>query len=411
MELILRASLVQLKNLFRLRDDVKDLLEEVSDVEIDLSTLLALSLEFFLQFLQSNEVDLSKILDHYEEASGLGLNPIKISFGDASGEEDEERIAVNQKRLSEVRNHLKDHFGGLRDVSEFCILNFTFRFLLSKRGDILSYFTSSSHKTEDNVPCEICGDLGLRPKEFCDALVCGKCTSFFIETYEKRKELKCLKFGNCRLNEGRILDISCSPCRMNRCTALGLVDKYDPCPNKESNCTLCEALGTHKKFQGVPSVCFQCKNILREATKIPDIRCTSLSADVFDLTCEHCLIQRFKHLKDESMDEDETSLSKRRCLGCDVALSTNNYTPELDLRWNGCLCKVCETFVLMSMTTAARKYYSCPSGELGDLCDIVPDTENSWTQKCNYCWLRILEIGGVIELWGINENPVSLMRH
>ncbi|XP_040571161.1 uncharacterized protein [Lepeophtheirus salmonis] len=443
MDLVVDASVIQLKYLFRLRDDVKSLLEEVSAHEMDFSSLLAVSLEFFIQHLDSNAVSISSMkLDE-----DLCLYPIlstdkdyqdkicSIQISLDSSETVDDKLN-NTQGLSLVNDALQKLYATHHiEVNNYFVLLCTFKFILSKRMEIIDYFTLDNLGSEEEsfndelenekrlerhgAVCEICGDMDLDPKSFCEVLACGKCITFFIAHLDKRLELTCSKLGNCRIND-KILDISCKKCRMKRCIALSMIEHYDFKYRRivqmmDSACDACDTVGITRVVKGV-SLCSDCESFLKSCLKNKDFDGESVTQDVsdegtnYDKEDKSVLLKRFKALGILLSAEERKEEDLKRCIGCDACIENNNLIKN-ELKWNGSLCKTCETFMFMSMTTSARHYYTCSSGELGRLCEILPNSDNSWSQKCNYCWFRILEMGGVVELWKNNGSIESLMSN
>jgi hypothetical protein len=67
-------------------------------------------------------------------------------------------------------------------------------------------------------------------------------------------------------------------------------------------------------------------------------------------------------------------------------------------------CEVCRTFLGATMTGGAANAgrYCCPEGERGRLCSL----EVGSLARCQFCWLRRMEIEGMVDRWIIcGGNP------
>jgi len=64
------------------------------------------------------------------------------------------------------------------------------------------------------------------------------------------------------------------------------------------------------------------------------------------------------------------------------------------------VCIECRAFLKVSLNYDNYILYSCPSGEIEQLCPVASD------MKCPYCWFLRMEVEGVIERWQIcNGDP------
>ncbi|XP_059092926.1 uncharacterized protein LOC131888157 [Tigriopus californicus] len=442
-EFHVQATKAQFDTLFRVKDEVHAVLEELLNNELDEDMVFGIALQFLSSFWNSptGRLEAAKCKLHPEDTPKISkafLDPNVLEYIFPIEIVLKTREEVKAQILTDIENlqaHLADKYSPFNfEVDTFVVLMEAFRFMMSHRMQLGRHFLRKNDRNYDDddeeeeeeevkqswinvVPCDVCQDDSY--SQYCGSHVCAKCKKFFKEIMRSRESLslRCYKNQRC-LDNFDCVDIKCGKCRFQVCESLGMVSEYYFTEIQITNVINCASCSRESDslvdIFGV-SVCQTCRDFFYQSLEnfsflhydCPKERNCTLTRDSNAPPCATCLFDKIKalgmvdlyfwktqHDLDESVDDyepvhDVVYRDESKCCVCNGKASPSYW---LGLK----CCEVCKGFVAASMTNRASDAYCCRKGERGFLC---PTLESGKT--CSYCWLRRLEIEGIIDRWNI----------
>ena len=356
--------------------------------------------------------------------------PIEIKFAC-----DGERKTVIERNLNQIVTFISGKYSKREfAVDAYLVLLETYSFLLGMRKQLLEHFgvTKATPSGEEGPswPCDVCGDDCYA--EYCGSNVCGKCRHFFVAMMRSRRTvatLKCSYYksdGAYRDNYGERelctddfgqVDVACDACRFWKIWRIGMVDEYYETETQHpsaASCEICQKRSLELEYLLGTYACCECldsfKNgMVDRAFTAYECVCSATVAPLKGEKCGKCFFDRLKqlgflelyHLKAQdslhgasdpkcSVNLDIIFRNPEQCCTCD------NRAVDDDLFLGARVCQVCRSFLELSIKEEIFASYCCPAGEAGRLCSLDATTE---IERCTYCWLRRLEIEGLVDRW------------
>lgn len=451
----LQATWVQLRSLFCLQDDVKSLLEDCLNAPLDQQTTLATATEFLCKYIsfKNGHKFIHKHRLHTDsfpkptKATGdfhcaKEMLPIEIKFVCDGG-----RKAAIEGNLAQIVTFLSEKYSKREfAVDAYLVLTETYSFLLGMRSHLLDHFGVTKARPNQkrgeegpSWPCDVCGDDCYA--EYCGSNVCGKCRHFFVAMMRSRRTVATLKcsyykndgLGGVRVEERELctndfgqVDVACDACRFWKCFKVGMVDEYYATETQRpsaSSCAICRHRSLDVEFLLGTYVCGDCLESFKNgivARKYTGYECACLATDARREPdkCGKCFFDRLKqfgflelyYLKAQdgfqgasdpespskcSVNLDIVFRNPEQCCACDNrAIDGGGVGDGLFLGARA--CQVCRAFLVLSIGEEIYASYCCPAGELGRLCSLDATSE---MERCKFCWLRRLEIEGLVDRW------------
>lgn len=364
--------------------------------------------------------------------------PIEIKFV-CEGE----RKAAIERNLAQIVTFISEKYSKREfAVDAYLILTETYSFLLGMRRQLLDHFgvTKAMPRQDEgrelpSWPCDVCGDDCYA--EYCGSNVCGKCRHFFVAMMRSRRTvatLKCSYYKKDGVDSNKVeerelctndfgqVDVACDACRFWKCMKIGMVDEYYDTETHHpsaTSCEICQNRSLDLEFLLGTYVCGDCLESFKNGMvgrTYTGYECVCLATDAHREPdkCGKCFFDRLEqfgflklyYLKAQdgfkgasepkcSLNLDIIFRNPDQCCTCDNrAIDGGGVGDGLFL--GAKVCQVCRSFLELSIKEEIYASYCCPSGELGRLCSLDATSE---VERCTFCWLRRLEIEGLVDRW------------
>ena len=362
--------------------------------------------------------------------------PIEIKFVCDGG-----RKAAIEGNLAQIVTFISEKYSKREfAVDAYLVLTETYSFLLGMRSHLLDHFGVTKARPNQkrgeegpSWPCDVCGDDCYA--EYCGSNVCGKCRHFFLAMMRSRRTVATLKCSYHK-NDGAVadgveerelctndfgqVDVACDACRFWKCMKIGMVDEYydnETHHPSASSCEICWHRSLDVEYLLGTYVCGDCLESFKNGMvdrKYTAYECVCLATGAHREPdkCGKCFFDRLKQfgfldlysLKAQdgfhgasdpkcSVNLDIIFRNPEQCCTCDnQAIDDVGVGLFLGAR----VCRVCRAFLELSINEEIYASYCCPAGELGRLCSLDATSE---MERCTYCWLRRLEIEGLVDRW------------
>ena len=430
---------------------------------LDHQTVVATATEFICKYISSEngQTLLNKHKLHPDsfpkptKASGdfhcaADMLPIEIKFAC-----DQIHKTVIERNLAQIAAFTTEKYSEREfAVDAYLVLTEIYSFLLGMRKQLLEHFGVTGARAGDvsggespSWPCDICGDDSYA--EYCGSNVCGKCRSFFVAMMRARRSVATLKCSFYKKEEREVdhdgaetrelctndfgqVDVACDACRFWKCMKVGMVDEFYDTETQHPSTSLCEICrrgSNDLEFLLGTYVCSDCLESFKSSTEEDaflsyECSCSAAAGSTGDPNgCEKCLFDRFKHsgfldlyrLKaqgglqgvvdvnappSKTVNLDIVFRDPEQCCACD-----NSAAVDSGLFLGVRACQVCRSFLQVSLKEEIYASYCCPAGECGRLCSVDATAEAA---RCKFCWLRRLEIEGMVDRWLICKGNTAL---